>query len=288
LILLQDYSEKNYPSDSELEYIIRVEHSHSDLILPPLVSRITDTMNAGAGFDRYVDFLKRAIAVIDTFNHKPVMGVIPLRTPFIRISDLVEFYAKRGVTAYCLDFAANKPDTTIQSLEQVLFTLAETRQLDSSYIHAVNVSPGRPRSQTTTAPCHNILALGYGVDSFGDLHRTRMAPDNPMPPPAVIHPRLFLSKDYGDYLIRSRRDLTPFQGLRTTIPIDTCVGNRDAAKLLNTEFQSVESAKTGRLVLSSSELSKVSPYLGSKKFVPKSDLQSMSSLGAEISKRSRK
>lgn len=288
LILLQDYVERTYPSEPELEYITRVEHAYSDLVLPPLVSGTTDSMNAKSGFDRYLDFLKRAMQIIDTFNHKPVMGVVPLRTPFTRISDLVEFYVNAGVTALCLDFAANRPDTARQSVEQVLFTLAERGSLDSTYIHAANVSPGRPRSHTESAACHNILSLGYGMDSFGDLHRTRMAIEGPTSAHGVIHPRMFNTRDYGDYLIRDGRDIARFRNQHSSVPPDSCLGDRDAAKLFNSDMQNTEAAKTAKLTLSSTGLSRVSPYLASKTLVPKEHVQSIALLGNELSKRSRR
>jgi hypothetical protein len=287
-ILFQDYFETSFPSEAELEYITRTEHSYSDFVLPPLVSRFTDSMNAKAGFEHYVEFLKGAMQLIDTFNHKPVMGVIPLRTPFTRIGDLVEFYVDRGVTALCLDFAANKPDTALQSVEQVLFSLAERGVLDSTYVHAINVSPGRPRTQTNVATCHNILSFGYGMDSFGDIHRTRMAIGNPPPTPVVIYPRLFNSKDYGDYLIRTRRDASSFRTPKSSLPAESCLGDRDAAKLFNSETQSAEAAKTARLILSSTDLSRVSPYLGSKAFVPKEHIQSSVTLGQQLAQKARR
>jgi hypothetical protein len=285
-ILAQDYFETTFPSDAELQYLTRIEHSYSDIVLPPLVSRFTDSMNAKSGFDRYLEFLKRSLEIIDTFNHKPVMGVIPLRTPFVRISDLVEFYTNRGITAFCLDFAANKPDTARQSIEQVLFSLAEAGQLDSAYIHALNVSPGRPRSRTKAATCYNILSFGYGVDSFGDLHRTRMAIGNPPPTPVVVVPRLFMPRDYGDYLIRTQKDLSQFESQRSSVSLKSCIGSRDVARLVNSELQAREAARTTKLILSGSGLSRVSPYLGSKAFVPKDDIQNMVAIGQQLSLRS--
>src|SRR6266567_4059624 len=56
LILLQEFYETSYPSKKQLEFLIRTEHSYSDVLVLPLVSRITDALDAGAGFERYLKF----------------------------------------------------------------------------------------------------------------------------------------------------------------------------------------------------------------------------------------
>src|SRR5436309_9766659 len=86
LILLQEYTETSYPQERQLQYLIRTAHAYSDFVLPPLLSRITDGLDAGGKTDRYIQFVKHALDVIDKFNKKPIMGVIPLKLPFIRIA----------------------------------------------------------------------------------------------------------------------------------------------------------------------------------------------------------
>lgn len=160
-VFFMDYNEDKYPNSKELEFIVRCVHSNSDLTTMPLVSRVTDKLDAGSGFDRYVSFLREAVDVMNTYNRKPMMGVIPLKTPFIRIQDLVDFYLGEGIEAFCLDFATSKPHTVSPSIEQVLYSLAKSGKLDTAYIHAINVSPGDPgrtlRSHRAEASCPTDL-----------------------------------------------------------------------------------------------------------------------------------
>lgn len=282
LILLQEYTETSYPPDKQLQYLIRIAHSYSDFVLPPLISRITDELDAGRSTDRYIEFVKHCLDVIEKFNKKPVMGVIPLKLPFIRIEDLVDVYASRGVRALCLDFAASKPETPRPSVEQVLFALADCEVLDETYLHAINVSPGRPRSNTTVALCHNILSFGYGVDSYGDLHRTRMkiedeADIKPTPP------RLFSRKDYGDYLAKNASIVSKLRTAKTKVPIERQWGDKEIAKLFNAEQQGQEASTLHGIVR---ENRGIGAHLGGKKLVGQHDVRAMSSLARDVRRRS--
>ena len=64
LIVLQEFYETAFPASKQLEFLVRTEHAYSDLVVLPLVSRITDALDAGAGFERYLRFLKGAVEVI--------------------------------------------------------------------------------------------------------------------------------------------------------------------------------------------------------------------------------
>ncbi len=256
LLMLSEYYEASYPSDPQLQFIIRTVHAYSDFVTLPLVSRVTDRMDADTGFEGYLSFLKRALAIVDTYNRKPIMGVIPLKVPFIRIQELVKFYTDRGIHALCVDFSASKPDTAVQSIEQILFSLAAEGAIDTTYLHAINVNPGRPKTATPVSNCHSILSYGYGMDSFGDLHRTRMKIQNPPGLPPVLRkppPRLFSRGDYGDHAVRAASDLQAIQPPATGISLANCLNSKGLAKIFNAEQHSMEATLIGSMLLGKDE-----------------------------------
>ncbi len=277
LLLLQDFYEETYPTRSQLQFLIRTAHAYSDILVLPLVSRVTDRIDAGAGFESYLNYLDEVLSIIETYNKKPVMGVIPLKTPFVRIEELVSLYVKRGVRALCLDYASSKPDTPRQSVEQVVYSLSEEEVLDETFIYGINVSSGRPRSSTPVAPCHSILSYGYCCDGYGDLHRVRMKITEGQPPrPNLI--RLFRREDYGDYLVTHRDDLNPLQQAETNIDLESCVNNKGRARLFNAEQQSLEALSTRPMIEGTGDPKGVEPYLDQKKYVPKTQLKWMRAL----------
>lgn len=277
-LMFIDYAEEKYPNPKELEFIVRSIHTNSDMATMPLISRLTDNLDADKGFDDYVSFLTEAMNVINTYNRKPIMGVIPLKTPFIRIQDLVDFYSQEGVKALCLDFSTSKPHTVSQSVEQVLYSLAKQGELDTTYIHAINVSPGRPRSNTLVAPCRSILSYGFGVDSYGDLHRSRMKIDNPIPVPATPPVRVFSIDNYGDYIVTSQSSLQAIPKCKSGVGVQNCVGSKGATRLFNAEQHSIEAEKLGSLVKGQLGAQGVEAYLKKKAYVEESDIKKMRSL----------
>lgn len=286
LILLQEFDEAAYPSKKQLEFLIRTGHSYSDVNALPLISRLTDALDARAGFDEYLKFLKETMAVVGTFNKKPVMGVIPMKTPFLRIEDMVDFYHDQGVNALCLDFASSKPSTARQSLEQVLYALAKRKVLDRTYIHAINVSPGRPKRVSAISPNHSILSFGFGADSFGDLHRPRIVVKEPQEA-RQVPPRVFYRGDYGDYLIKSKAGLEAVSPERTGFSLQRCLGNRDLTRLYNAEQHSLEAGTLPRFIEPGRGEPDVETYVSGKQYVEPDTLKQMRSLNTSVRKQRR-
>jgi len=286
LILLQEFSETAFPTRRQLEFLIRTEHAYSDLIVLPLVSQITDTLDAGTGFERYLRFLKETMEVVETFNKKPIMGVIPMKTPFLRIEELVDFYHEEGVNAFCLDFASSKPTTARQSLEQVLYALAKSKGLDKGYIHAINVSPGRPKRVSDVSPCHSILSFGFGADSYGDLHRPRMIVKEPQRE-RPVPPRLFYRGDYGDHLIKAKTGLGAIAPERTGLSLPDCLGNRDLTRLYNAEQHSLEAAGLPQYIEPGRGEPDVESYVSGKQHVERDMLKQMRTLSTSVRKQRR-
>lgn len=276
---------RRYPSQYELKFMIRTIHAYSTFSTVPMVSSITDYLEVGKSFDAYCTFVREALDTIDSYNKKPVMGVVPLTIPFTKVDELMKLYLDRDVSAFALDFAATKPESRIQTHEEVLAVLSDHGVLESSFIHALNISPGRPRSTTPVSLSSNVLSPGYCIDTYGDLHRTKIRTEyEPTRTPPV---RLFSRKDYGNHIV------TSFEEIKNVYPADSsigiselseCVSRREIAKLFNAEQQSVEMDKVRRIVLGKDEKKGMSGYLANKEQVKEKDIEAMKSLGQKMRK----
>jgi len=284
LLVLQEFNETTYPSKAQTEYMVRTAHVHSEFVTVPFVSRLTDKpANAEAAIDRYLEYIGSTLDVIETYNRKPIMAAVPLRLPFTRLADVVNLYCNRDVRAFCLDFAGATPETGVQGLEQVLYALASRKVLEESFVHGINVSPGRPRTVTPVASCRSILAFGYGADGFGDLHRTRVKMEL-QPKRKPVPPRLFSRQDYGDHLITNSAGLRAIKPDKTAVPLSRAIWNKDLARLFNAEQHSLEAVSVPSILHGKKG---IESYLQRKKYVEKSDLRNMRTLGAKLGRRSR-
>lgn len=280
LIAFEEFFEEAYPTNQQLEYIIRTSHAISDIVSVPLVSRVTDKLPPEGGYEKYEAFVKRALATIDTYNKKPVMGAIPLRIPFISIDPLVKLYHKNDVTAYCLDFAGSTPSTVHFNLEQVLFALARLGVLQESYLHAINVNPGRPKANTVVSPCRSIVSFGYDVDSYGDLHRVRVkvVEGRPFKPTPV---RLFARRDYGDHVVQDGSDLKAVRPEKSGLDFKAASQDKVLARLFNSEQHSIE-AKSLPSLFKQVGAKTLESYLAAKKHIEKGTLKLMKELGSAL------
>ncbi len=223
LILLQEFYETSYPSKKQLEFLIRTEHSYSDVLVLPLVSRITDALDAGAGFERYLKFLRETMGLVETFN----------------------------------------------------------KVLNETYIHGINVSPGRPKRVSPVSPNHSILSFGFGADSFGDLHRPKVIVKEPQEERPVPQ-RLFYRGDYGDHLIKSKAGLATISPESTGFSLQECLGNRNLTRLYNAEQHSLEATTLPRYIEPGRGEPDVERYVSGKQYVERDTLKQMRSLNASV------
>jgi len=271
IAVLQDYYELDYPTEKRTHYLIRTAHAYSDILVLPLLSRITGKFESDSAVEKYLAFVKRTLEIVDTYNRRPVMGTVPLKIPFTRIGDLIRLYCREGIRAFCLDFAAYTPEPARQAVETVLYELSDQKLLEESFLHAVNMSSGRPNRSKRVSSCHSILAYGYGVDSFGDLHTPRMKLDEQARVPRQVPVRVFSRRDYGEHLVEGTNDLRGIKPDLTGVRMQDCPGNKELVKVLNAEQHSLEAGSFPAMIREGNH--KLDRHLAGKEYVDKSELR---------------
>src|SRR2546426_3576332 len=153
-------------------------------------------------------------------------------------------------------------------------------------MHAINVSPGRPKRTSTVSPCHSILSFGFGADSFGDLHRPRLIIKDPSEG-RDVPPRLFFRGDYGDHLVKSKPGLVGISPETTGFSLTDCLGNRDLTRLFNAEQHSLEAGGLPQYLEPGRGEPSVESYVSRKHYVEPDTLKQMKSLNASVRKQRR-
>lgn len=158
-------------SDNELSFIVDTQtYSDFDFYVVPTVLRISKLLKPGVGYtiDDYLDLIKRYLDIVKSYNIKPIMGMIPITIPYQYISNLVEFYLRMEVDAFCIDFGGRVPLNLLQSVS-LIHRLLKQNGIET-YIHATNANIGKPSKRSKVIIAKDILALGLGIDSIGDNH----------------------------------------------------------------------------------------------------------------------
>lgn len=196
-----EYEDTKYPEKKSLEFILDTAYEYSDITSLPILSKTPRRIGSDeSSFLKYKKFLEESLQIIETLNHKPIMGIIPPVQFFI--SDLVEFYAKRGIDAFVFDFDGKTPLSMPQVIRSFMRSLKQHDLLENSFIHSININQGRFNKDANVVGAKDILSFGLGFDSMGERHKPLKGPkeffeklknreDNRI--------RLFNKEDYGYY-----------------------------------------------------------------------------------------
>ena len=255
-----------FPSMKEVELLTDVAHSFSDITPIPLLGFKIDLSN----FSAYLEYLQLCYDTIEELNNKPIMGVLP-RIPRELYSKLLEFYVKKQISSFCLDFDGQTPNDL--KLRPILRYFNTNRILDQTLIYGINARPGKMLKNTNVIPSKDFIAYGFGLDILGESHvgpklpkgyfeKLRRAAVNQQ----VNKKRIFIKADYGYYKTSSSNEILDFYPDDTSIKLEDILHDSQPImeKLFNMEQQSLEAnnIKNGLSTLDSNET--ILTYVGKK------------------------
>lgn len=280
-----EYDDANYPEKKPLEFILDTAYEYSDITPLPIISNIAQRVDSEEEFAKYMKFLEESLEIIETLNHKPIMGIVPPLQFYIK--DIVEFYAKKGIDAFVFDFDGKTPLSMPQVIRSFMRSLKENELLENSFIHSININQGRFNKEVNVVGAKDILSFGLGFDSMGERHKPLKGPkeffeklknreDNRL--------RLFNKEDYGYYRLGVSE-------IDEIYPIDSIIkqesfGNenpdlRSLQKNFNLEQTGLEAIKL-REIISNQEPKE---YLSNKTHVKKEDYKKIIKMKKEISQK---
>ncbi|MDD5615856.1 MAG: hypothetical protein PHH85_06595 [Candidatus Methanoperedens sp.] len=195
-----EYDDMKYPEKKPLEFILDTAYEYSDITPLPIISNVGKRIDSEEKFEKYKKFLEESLEIIDTLNHKPIMGIVPPVQFYIK--EIVELYAKNGIDAFVFDFDGKTPLSMHQTIRSFMRSLREQDLLENSFIHSINTNQGRFNKEVNVVGAKDILSFGLGFDSMGERHKPLKGPkeffeklknreDNKL--------RLFNKDDYGYY-----------------------------------------------------------------------------------------
>ncbi len=171
LCFLEYAGKEKYPEGKAFEFILDTAHVYSDIVPLPLMPNLTRTkITSDTDFQKYKIIMELAIEHLNSFNKKPIMGVIP-RLAYKFMTDLINFYIDKEINAFYIDFENKNPLTFKQNLLACFRTLNDKEIFENCFIHAHNVTAGRLAKGANIVNAKDILSYGFGFDSMGRRHR---------------------------------------------------------------------------------------------------------------------
>jgi len=207
LLFVEYDSQRQIPADKQIEYLFDLIYNQpTDTLIPPVLRDVSPTA--------YLDFLNRFFQLADSYNRKPIFGLIPYGS-HRDLSMILDFYLSKGVTLFAMDLKGRHPFLVSTQLGMITRKLQETRKEynQDGYLHGFNTGSGRALRTLEISPAKDILSFYSGFDSFGASHvPLKLTPDlyqrlgtHAKTPPI----RFFNRDDYGYY----REDIANVKGL---------------------------------------------------------------------------
>ena len=282
-LLFIEYDDIKYPDKKPLEFILDTAYEYSDITPLPIIPKIPQRIGSNeTAFEKYKGFLEESIEIIETLNHKPIMGIIP--PTLIFISDIVDFYAEKEIDSFVFDFDGKTPMSMRQTIRTFMRSLKKNDLLENSFIHSINANHGRFNKNVNVVGAKDILSFGLGFDSLGEKHKPLRGPKEffkKLKNREVNKLRLFNKEDYGYYKL-NRNQIQEIYPNDSIIKMNSFenenLDSRNLQKSFNLEQIGLESIRLRDII----ENQKALDYLSNKIQVKKEDYKKVVKMKKEV------
>lgn len=281
-----EYDDITYPEKKPLEFILDTAYEYSDITPLPIISKMPQRIGSDENsFLKYKKFLENSLEIIETLNHKPILGIVPPIQFFI--PDIVDFYAKKGIDAFAFDFDGKTPLSMPQVIRSFMRSLKLHDLLENSFIHAININQGRFNKDANVVGAKDILSFGLGFDSMGERHKPLKGPqeffeklknreDNRL--------RLFNKEDYGYYRV-GVKEIEEIYPIDSIIKRESFINENSDLKSLQKSFNleqiGLEAIRLRDVIINQEP----KEYLSDKIQVKKEDYKKIIKMKKEISQK---
>lgn len=273
-ICMIDYSDLQIPNKMQLEALSDIQYEHSDIVATPIMSKITRELVDDKLLDTFTNITDRYIEIVETLNHKSILGVIPQRMPRQFLEPIVKNYHNKGITSFILDFDGRSIDTNTSWVRKLMRLLKEHDLIEESVLYSVNSNEGKFMKNVSEILAKDFVSTGFGVDLLGLNHiPPRMSSEAWTKIKAQRREntfRLFNRKSYG-YLKRTETELKGFG-----------INNRTDLK----NFNIIEQFKETQVLQQKlKDENSIEPYIKSKSQVKEDVIKKIKKLRASTFKR---
>ncbi|MBC2708869.1 MAG: hypothetical protein HF977_14360 [ANME-2 cluster archaeon] len=284
-ILFIEYDDTKYPEKKPLEFILDTAYEYSDITPLPIIPKLPQRINSESEFEKYKTFLEESVEIIETLNHKPIMGIVPPALLFI--PDIIDIYAKKEIDAFVFDFDGKTPLSMRQTIRSFMRSLKEHDLLENSFIHSINANQGRFNKDANVVGAKDILSFGFGFDSMGEKHKPLKGPkeffeklknrdENKL--------RLFNKEDYGYYKL-SPNEIQEIYPDDSIIKMDSFANENLDVRILQKSFNleqiGLESIRLREIIDDQRALE----YLSNKPCVKKEDYKKIAKMKKEVARK---
>lgn len=169
-ICLVEYNSSEMPTNKQIEALSDIQYEHSDIVTTPLLSKITRELTEDKLLNSFNAITNKYIEIVETLNHKNILGVIPSRMPRQFLEPIIKNYKSKNITSFIIDFDGRSVDTNSSWVRNLLRLLKENDLLEESFLYSANANEGKFMKQANEILAKDFISTGFGMDILGLNH----------------------------------------------------------------------------------------------------------------------
>ncbi|OQX18461.1 MAG: hypothetical protein BWK75_06655 [Candidatus Altiarchaeales archaeon A3] len=167
-----DYNDLIIPNDKQIEALSDIQYEHSDIVTTPIMSKIIGSNGPKDEklLETFTNITNKYIEIVETLNHKGILGVIPSKMPRGFLEQIIKNYKAKNVTSFIIDFDGRAVDTNPSWIRNLFRLLKDNDLLEESFLYSVNANKGKFMKQAKEILAKDFISIGFGMDILGLNH----------------------------------------------------------------------------------------------------------------------
>ncbi len=169
-IFIPEFSDKNFSSNKQLELLSDLQYSHSDVVVTPVLQGLFKHYSGESLFENFIEITNNYLKIVETLNHKPVFGLLPLKMPRQFLEEVFKNYYDKNITSFVLDFSGRSIDSNSSWMRLFFRLLKDYDLIESSVLKGININKGRFLKNKKEILAKDFVSVGFGIDIVGENH----------------------------------------------------------------------------------------------------------------------
>lgn len=190
------------PTQSEIETLTNIAYTFSDITPIPAIPKVAAALTLDTA-DMFFKYVQNCIDSIEVWNHKPIMGYLPIGVIQPVLVKLLDLYLDHGINAYYLDYNLANLAGSSTNITALKRELAKRGYSENHCFYVLNMKYGKEQKENPVLPARDFLGFGFGLDCMGNSHRSPCFPPDfarkMVPSPKKI--RVLNREEYGYYRV---------------------------------------------------------------------------------------
>jgi len=165
-----EYDAEENINDDQLETLCDIEHAHSDVIIPPIFSRLIKSQKGEKQKNLFIELINKSLKIFETLNNKPIIGMIPAIIPRQHLKDVIKNYHNNGITCFAIDYCGKSIDSNLSWANMLTRQMVDYGITEESFIYGLNVYEAHFKKKEDEVLAKDFVSFGYGVDILGLKH----------------------------------------------------------------------------------------------------------------------